>query len=279
VCDLNAKPRISGFAWVGEADEPNLQVVIYHIQGWADFMGTPESRAVWKKRDEELRSRVGRFNSMAIDFHSRSQTKLARQVRHSLRMFRHGQHTGNWGVEFICKFCALEGLVCGEIVEKKLATLISRLCALFPASEGETEAMVRKLWKLRSAAVHTAQAFDAGCLKEGGHLGVHIGEIDFLFTGVLVFALERVYEAEDVQPLWAGVTGYSLPDFARLRRPDDLARHAIRQMEVPLEVWLSGGGDLFRKHLAMGKEAYKAANPGLNVPGAVRQKREPGWGC
>lgn len=260
ICHPNAKPVISGFAWVGEGDEPNLQIVTYHLQGWADFIGTVESQTAWKRRDEELRTRVSRFNSLAIDFHSRSRTALARQIRHSLRMFRHGQHAGSWGVEFICKFCALEGLVCGELTEKKLATLVSHLTALFPESRDSTEAMVRKLWDFRSTAVHTAQAFDAGCLTEGGHLGVHIGEIEFLFTASLVFALERLYAAENVQQLWAGVSNYTLPDFARLRRPDDLARYAIKQMEIPMKLWLTGGGELFRKHLQMGKKAYDAAN-------------------
>lgn len=260
-CHSNARPKISGFVWIGRADETDLHIFIHHQQGWADFLGTEETRAAWKKRDEELRTRIIKFYSLAIDMHSRSQTSLAKQIRHSLRMFRHGQHSDSWGVEFICKFCALEGLVCGELEERKQATLVARLIALFPEATEKTEEMVRKLWKYRSAAVHTAQAFDAGCLDEGAPLGVHIAEIEHLFIAALVFALDRIYAADDVAQLWGNVANYTPPDFIRLRRPDDLARHAIRQMEVSLEVRLAGGGNIFRKHLAMGKAAYDAANP------------------
>jgi hypothetical protein len=259
-CHSTARPEISEFVWIGGADEADLHVYIHHQQSWADSLGTEISRATWRQRDEELRARVLKFYSLAIDMHSRSQTPLAKQIRHSLRMFRHGQHSGSWGVEYICKFCALEGLVCGGLQEKKLATLITRTIALFPEAIQDSEEMIRKLWKYRSAAVHTAQAFDAGCLDEGAELGVHIAEIEHLFIAVLVFALDRIYAADDVAQLWADVANYSPPTFVYLRRPSDLARYAIRQMEVSLSVRLAGGGEIFRKHLASGKAAYDAAN-------------------
>lgn len=260
VTPSNARPKISGFAWVGEAEGTDLDVVIYHQQGWADFLGSEESRTAWKQRNEELQTRIVKFYSIAVDMHSRSQTVLARQIRHSLRMFRHGQHSGSWGVEFICKFCALEGLVCGELKEKKQAALIQRLSSLFPETSRATAEMVSKLWKYRSAAVHTAQAFDAGCLDEGAPLGVHIAEIEHLFIASLVFALDRIYAANDVTQLWQGIADYSLPEFARLRRPNDLARIAVTEMELSLQIHLAGGGELFRKNLAKGHAAYDAAN-------------------
>ena len=109
-----------------------------------------------------------------------------------MRMFRHGKQSGSWGVEFICKFCALEGLVCGDERFHKQEELKKRLVALFRDSSSEFTGQIAKLWSYRNGAVHTARAFDSGRLKEGAPLGVQIENIEYLFVGALVFAIEQL---------------------------------------------------------------------------------------
>ncbi|MBI2514179.1 MAG: hypothetical protein HYV96_19575 [Opitutae bacterium] len=219
VCNAHIKPVVSDLAWIAPEAEADLRLVVFRRQNWADRAGSAESAAKWDSRQDQLRMRIVRFYSFAIDQHSRSQTPLARQLRHSLRMFRHGQHSGSWGVEFICKFCALEGLVCGPTKDNKFKLLSRRLGALLPGPA--TAAMISQLWNFRNAAVHTAQAFDAGCLDEGAPLGVHIEEIEYLFVAALVFTLQHIDAADDVSQLWKNSDPSSLPEFTRWRRPDD----------------------------------------------------------
>ena len=257
----NLFPEISDFAWVGRAESEDLGLVHYHRQIWIEQVtGADEGREIWKKRNEELRGRVLQFFALALDHHPKSKTPLPTQVRHSMRMFAHGKKTGSWGVEFICKFCALEGLVCGNETYGKAKKLERRLTALFQDDTSEFKDRLTKLWKYRSNAVHTARAFDSGSLDEGAPLGVHLEEVEQLFVGALVFALDKVATIDDVSQLWADVEKYVLPDFAKLRRPRDYPRYAVTDMEKYLGVRLWGGGKLFNEQLAKAVLSYDAAN-------------------
>ncbi len=256
----NDTPAISETAWVGLADDPDMSLVVFRRQLWIEMVTAPnESALLWETRNKELRARVNRFFSLAIEQHTRSGVPLARQIRHSMRMFRHGKQSGSWGVEFICKFCALEGLVCGEERHGKHEKIKTRLSALFRDNSTEFTRRCTKLWEFRSDAVHTAKAFDAGSLNEGASLGIHIEQIEHLFVGVLVFALERLPTTETVADLWSGLGGYQLPDFARQNRPSDLPKYAAPNMEVSTGVRMGDGGNLFRKFIEMGRARYDAA--------------------
>ena len=76
-----------------------------------------------------------------------------------MKMYRAGAQTEDFGLEFICKWSALEGLVCGGELRNKGQLLRDRLSALLPSPPGETEMLVKELWKFRSQAVHEALAF------------------------------------------------------------------------------------------------------------------------
>jgi len=269
--DLNDSPEISGFAWVGAGDDANLSVALHHRQIWVEMVTAPgESEKAWRLRNDELRARVIRFFSFALDQHSRANTPLARQVRHSLRMFRHGKQSGSWGVEFICKFCALEGLVCGDERSKKREVLTKRLTALFRDQGAEFTEEIDKLWDYRNNAVHTARAFDGGRLDDGAPLGVNIAGIEHLFAAALVFAIEYLATADSIADLWKHVDIFQLPEFARMKRSPDLPLYAAPNFEIGIGVTMAGGGTLFREFLEMGRVRYEAANPQLfggNAPG------------
>lgn len=263
----NEWPMISEFVWVGESGDTDLRIVLHRRQIWIEMLNTAEeSRAAWNRRNEELRSRVNRFFGLALDLHSRAMTPLGRQVRHSMRMFRHGKHSGSWGVEFICKFCALEGLVCGDEKQRKGEKLKSRLAALFRDSTSQFSDRIEKLWRYRSEAVHTARAFDAGGLDDGAPLGVHLEAIEYFFVGALVFALERIAAADDVTTLWQQVSDYALPDFARTERPRDFPKYAVPNMEVGTHIRMQGGGELLRQHLTAARAEYELKNPASTKP-------------
>jgi hypothetical protein len=49
-----------------------------------------------------------------------SLTELRRQLAYSVKMFRQGIISGDPGIEYLCKFSALEGLVCGSQTKNKI---------------------------------------------------------------------------------------------------------------------------------------------------------------
>lgn len=273
--ELNDSPEISGFAWVGPAEDANLSVALHHRQIWIEMVAAPsESAEAWRMRNDELRARVIRFFSFAIDQHSRANTPLARQVRYSMRMFRHGKQSGSWGVEFICKFCALEGLVCGDEKSKKRELLTKRLTTLFRDQSAEFVGEIDKLWDYRNNAVHTARAFDGGRMEDGAPLGVNIAGIEHLFAGALVFAIEHLVTSDSIADLWKQADTFQLPEFARLKRPKDLPLYAAPNFEVGIGVTMAGGGTMFRDFLRMGRLRYEEANPhltGTNDAGEARR--------
>lgn len=266
----NERPEIGAFAWVGEISDDDLLIVSYGQQLWIEFLEQGgESRGAWEHRNRELQAHINPFFSLAIDLHSRAMTPLAQQIRYSMRMFRHGKHSGSWGVEFICKFCALEGLVCGDERGRKGEKLRTRLSALFRDNSPEFAGRIEKLWRYRSEAVHTARAFDSGGLTDGAALGVHIADIEHFFVGAVVFALQNLSSSDQVADLWAQVGDYTLPDFARIERPRDFPRYAVPMMEMPLPFGLKDGGIIVRRHLAAARAKYEE----VNAPSGLETKR------
>ena len=126
----------------------------------------PASAETWKRRNEQLFRALFPFFDLAAGVHPRRATSLARQLLYSMKMFREGAEAGIYGIEFICKWCALEGLVCaGE--ERKRQLLCERIPSLFSERErAEVLEAVERLWPLRHDAVHEARAGESRCHRK-----------------------------------------------------------------------------------------------------------------
>ena len=48
--------------------------------------------------------------------------------------------------------------------------------------------------------------------------------LEALFTRALVFALDHVDSVQTVNDLWANVSTYNLPEYARMERPGDMQK-------------------------------------------------------
>ncbi len=144
-----------------------------------------------------------------------------------MKMYRHGAATGIYGLEFICKWSALEGLVCGGEPAGKLAMLLNRMPALFPAARTTVEEKVKEL-KLRNEAVHEARAFHTDHLSDSNMLSrLKSTRWRQLFLAVVVFAFDHLGKADSVTTLWPLVVGHQLPTFASQQRPSDMPRYVI----------------------------------------------------
>lgn len=226
--------RICDIVWLSTAGQTAMRMHEFHYDDWINYVhGGPEDTAAWNARTNELRARLILFYELAADTHSKAQSELGFQLRHSLRMFRYGIESRCFGVEFICKFCALEGLVCGNAKAMKKRLLLDRLGALF-RSDPSAKTLIEEFWNYRSEAVHTAQAFDNGTLDQGAVLGVHIEPLSRIFRAAVVFALDHLHEVGTVDELWSKVSGYAPPSYAIMQRPKGMEQYVTKNMLMPL---------------------------------------------
>ncbi len=170
------------------------------LPGWA-YLEAKDAhiKDAWRKRCSQVFEAVNPFFDIVAGLHSQRSTALSRQLMYSMKLYRHGVSTGVYGLEFICKWSALEGLVCGGERRKKLL-IISRLSTLFDGQE-EKLPDLQHLWRLRNEAVHEARAFHSDHLHEANPLAIEIHQVENLFSCVVIFALAHIDRADSLQAL------------------------------------------------------------------------------
>jgi hypothetical protein len=215
--------------------------VLYGQGGWATIHSKDEAiTQQWKKRNENLTTTVLRFIDIALD-RKLTNNELAQQLLYSAKMYRYGRQSRVFGIDYLCRFTALEGLTCGSATAKKHAMIKTRLEALFPQSAG-VKADIEKLWLLRCEASHQGKAFHLYNVTGSPRLEREIGLLEYYFTAVLVFAVENV-SAGTVDALWKTAGTYQLPSWASLERPAEMPRYAISRYTSRVGT-LNGAGPL-----------------------------------
>jgi hypothetical protein len=224
-------PEVCPIVLVREGETPPAKVLNYRHGGWAHFHPhTPELAAKWKERELKLSTRLLTFFDIVAGGDPKYKNDLGFQVGYSAKMFRCGAQAKNFGVEYLCKFSALEGLVCGAEKDGKEKLLKERLSQLFSKSPRDVKKDVRRLWRLRCEASHQAKAFYDDAIPDSNLLQAETVLIEYFLTGVLVFALDQVENAQSVADLWGMLPGYVLPDYALLERPADMPKLPFTNM-------------------------------------------------
>ncbi len=193
-------PRICPLVHVREVGHNDAILVQLGEPGWA-YLEAKDAhiKDAWRKRCSQVFEAVNPFFDIVAGLHSQRRTALSRQLMYSMKLYRHGVSTGVYGLEFICKWSALEGLVCGGERRKKLL-IISRLSTLFDGQE-EKLPDLQHLWRLRNEAVHEARAFHSDHLHEANPLAIEIHQVENLFSCVVIFALAHIDRADSLQAL------------------------------------------------------------------------------
>lgn len=238
-------PKICPLLQVRRDDERDSYLIELGDPGWAYFQAKdPTSDAVWRQRCKMVFHTLFPFFDVIAQLHPRHDTSLSRQLMYSMKMYRHGAATHVFGLEYICKWSALEGLVCGGERHRKLALLKNRIQQLFPNECPPIAAKVAELWDLRNEAVHEARAFDSDYLHEAPLLGPQIEEVELLFSTVMMFALANIDRADSVQALWAYTASFTVPEWAK-KRPRDMPRMAMTKIRFRPKLAITGGGAFF----------------------------------
>ena len=145
-------------------------------------------------------------------------------------------------MEYLCKFSALEGLVCGPARNKKERLLTTRLKALFAPSARNVPADVAALWDMRCEASHQAKAFHDDSVPDSKPIQLSIVTLEYYLTGVLVFTLDHVGQVTSIDELWSMQQKYKLPDYALLERPQDMPKIPILNFLVETKLWANNAG-------------------------------------
>jgi hypothetical protein len=242
VLDRNL-PKVWPFVQIRRDEDPSSYLVETRGDDWAYFNANDESSNIrWQEQQRELFTSLLSFFDIAMSLHPSGNSPLSRQLLYSMKMFRHGAMSGIFGLEYLCKWSALEGMICGGEQGKK-RLLLTRLPMLFPTKGPEFLETLSKLWNIRNEAIHESRAFDSDHLPEAPALGPHIETVEFLFRNVVIFALSRIAEADSVESLWRGVETYK-PITAIQERPADMPRMAMKKFIMPIGVSIKNGGTL-----------------------------------
>jgi len=221
-----------------------------------------EAEDRWASQRPALFEQLWPFFDVVARLHLRSDTALARQIVHSMKMYRQGASAVMEGIEFICKWSALEGLVCAGVHRRKFNALKQRLPLLFSTRQEEIETMVTSLWKARNEAVHEARAFRSPDVTNSHPLVGPIANVDELFLGVATFAIAHLDKVDSVEALWSTASMFSLPDFATHLRPGRWRTQGmtVKLMDVP------GGGEHLDALFAVGASLSARAQGGSKNP-------------
>lgn len=220
---------------------PDLEAYLVRDSGWAHSHSKEGTEKIgWKDHERKMLDLMLPLFDISSGLTPHKGTELAVQLQHSARIFRAGVKSENFGIDFLCKFAALEGLVCGQNRQRKEKLLKERLGHLF-RSASPVDLMITKLWQKRSHAIHKGEIFEHALLPNSYPLQALTNDIHYLFSGTIAFALANL-DAVTVDELWARASSFDLPDWLLKPNPSHAHRLAISLwIEDSKKVWTNMG--------------------------------------
>jgi hypothetical protein len=219
----------------------DLEAYLVRDSGWAHSHSQEGSeKIVWKEHERKMLDLMLPLFDISSGLTPHKGTELAVQIQHSAKVFRAGVKSENFGIDFLCKFVALEGLVCGQSRERKEKLLKERLGNLFRTGP-QVAPMINKLWQKRSKAIHKGEFFEHALLPNSYPLQALTDDIHYLFSGTIAFALSNL-DAGTVDELWTRASSFDLPDWLLKPNPSHAHRIAITLwLEDSKKVWTNMG--------------------------------------
>lgn len=216
----DATPEVWPIIQLREGDQPDASIKFLEFKARVRLNskdGIAEKK--WEERNTKLLSQFLDFFDIVGTDDPKFDTELCNQISLSAKMFRCGSGAQAHGVDFLCKFTALEGLVCGPVEHGHGKLLKERLSLLFRHRNGISDE-VAKLWRKRCEASHQGKAFSDS-------FATLIDPVERLVLGTIVFAVNHVKRARTIEELWTlHAAKYDLPAEATMERPPEITRFA-----------------------------------------------------
>jgi hypothetical protein len=238
-------PGLAPGVVVRRGNESDAQIMQFYREKWLE--GSPSTtaeRESWNSRSEAIMQHLLPVLSELIEKPSESHTELAWRALYSAKLFRRGIESRSFGIEFFCKFAALENLVVGgETVDKgkkfrtRLGTLVGKLLP-------NSESVIAELWNRRHPLVHEARLEFIDEDPSAFPVHVHTDLLNWLFQVTFVFLSDHFESAASLNDLWPRAETYHIPDKIRDTRPQQIARFAASSWTERSEIVWKGAGKL-----------------------------------
>lgn len=180
----------------------------------------------WADYCDQILTKALPYYDRLLDGNWDDHSQLETQVLHSAHMFRLGTEARNYGIEYFCKFSAMEALVAASETVNKKANLLERIPRLFRGVRFDVKKEIEELWERRHLVVHEARTefFDSTAYPHE----TLIPRLDYFTVTIFYFALDNISRAETVRDLWQLASCYDLPGSLKKGRPEQIRRIAGR---------------------------------------------------
>jgi hypothetical protein len=238
-------PAVSPVIVVREGNEPDAQVMEFYRDKWLEGRpSTTAERESWTARSDEIMQHLLPVLSQLIEKSPDDRNEIAWRALHSAKLFRRGIESRNFGMEFFCKFAALENLVAGGEILKKGEKIRSRLTDLVGDVLPDTESSVTELWNRRHPLVHEARLEFIDEDPQAFPVHIYMETLNWLFQVTFVFLSDHFGSATSLDELWKCAGQYRVPAKVRDTRPKEIARFPASTWSEKCGIVWNGGGKL-----------------------------------
>ena len=222
---LDEPPPTAKALIVHRSGEPNATLRQFDDKGWITFIPKNEAESrPWEIRREQLFVRLRPLFESVLERQWSQHSELFRQILFSARLFRRGTETASYGLEYLCKWMAIEALVVAG-VQPKGPAVAGRISSLFPLEEQQAiRSEVASLWRKRNLIAHEAKAEFFGEAEVENVFQIYIPRLDYLNTAVMVFAVDNMSRAATLSELWSLVDTWAMPADIVIERPKGAQR-------------------------------------------------------
>ncbi len=234
-------PGVSPVIVVREGHEPDAQVMEFYRDKWLEGRpSTTAERESWTARSDQIMQHLLPVLSELIEKSPDDHNEIAWRAAHSAKLFRRGVESRNFGMEFFCKFAALENLVVGGEIRNKGEKIRSRLTALVGDVLPDTESSITELWTRRHPLVHEARLEFIDEDPQAFPVHIYMETLNWLFQTTFVFLSDHFGSVATLDELWKCADQYRVPARVRDTRPKEVAR-------FPASTWSEKRGIIWNR--------------------------------
>jgi len=222
----DSTPEVWPMVQIREENKPHASIKFVELKARIRINSKDgAAEKLWDERNQRLLKHFLDFFDVVATDDVQFDNELCNQISLSAKMFRCGSLARAHGVDFLCKFTALEGLVCGSVKTGHGKLLKQRLSELFRHRKSIAKE-VEELWRKRCEASHQGKAFSES-------FAVLVDSVETLALGTIVFAINHVKLAKTVDELWNRyATKYQLPAEVTAERPPEISRYQATRFIV-----------------------------------------------
>lgn len=206
----------------------------------------------YNSRYDKVLNKLIPILSNALDGNISSFSPLLRQLFYSCRMFRLGDSSDNYGIEFLCKYSALEGMVVGGLRKNKHQTVKDRLSQLFKTSIPNISKIIDDFYDIRNDIAHEGKA-DLFHWDQSYHAPEPLlDDLTVLALVVIVFGSDNIDHCSSIEELWSAADKYTVNQSLLVKKCPGKEKYYVRDCELNLtdKLW-QGAGKIFDDIFAM----------------------------